>query len=75
MGDYMQPVDLGVRGVVRCARLFQTVKTEANMPKLIGWFLTAQIVGSAIAMIVCFDLFMFIWGVSSIYRAMRLLGK
>jgi hypothetical protein len=45
------------------------------MPKLIGWFLTAQIVGSAIAMIVCFDLFMFIWGVSSIYRAMRLLGK
>ena len=45
------------------------------MPKVVGYVLIGQIVGSLVAMIIWLDLFMLIWGIASIFRAMSLLGK
>jgi len=45
------------------------------MPKVIGYFLLAQIIGSFVVMIIWIDPFTITWGLASMYRALSLMGR
>jgi hypothetical protein len=75
MGYHHQPMVMGGGSALRSTLVLQSVKTQANMPKVVGYALIGQIIGSLVAMIIWLDPFMLTWGIASIFRAMSLLGK